>query len=82
MEFAEYARSSAFRLDLSPRMITALFHVVHSDDPDTQMLIAPYQALERRGLITWVTSGAGKKGPVATPAGEKVAELLELANYT
>nr|BDD48049.1 hypothetical protein 3 [Pseudomonadaceae bacterium] len=72
--FSEYVRSSAFRLDLSHRMIVALLDACGLGPEDDRLNIAPYLALQRRGLLE-------HKSMAPTEAGRKVAELLVIAGY-
>lgn len=82
-QFAEYARSSAFRIDLTPSMITALLNVgtegAHNND--RRLILAPYWALKRRGLIDWVVVDDVKTGPKLTDAGVQVFNLLIIAGF-
>lgn len=82
--FANYARSAAFRVELSPRMIDVLLSM-SSGKPyaDGRLNIHPYSALARRGLIRWPLNEQGEPDgtPTVTEAGELVAQLLRLANF-
>lgn len=82
-QFSEYARSAAFRIDLSASMITALLNVGTEDayTPDRRLILQPYWALKRRGLIEWVMVDGMNKGPRLSPAGERVFDLLVLAGF-
>ena len=76
-QFKEYVTSGAFTLSLSPRMIRVLLHMNGRGPEDERLNLAPYQALQRRGLLRHVM-GEGFK---ITPEGTAVAELLELAGF-
>lgn len=71
----DYVKNSSFRIDLSQRMITALLDRSGHGKPDERLNLAPYQALERRGLLHWDVEGCS-----ITEAGMLVAQLLVLAN--
>ena len=75
--FSEHVRSGAFTLTLSQRMICALLSLNKSCNRDLKLILAPYQALERRGLAEH-EKGEGYK---ITAEGKHVAELLLLAGY-
>lgn len=81
--FAEYARSAAFRVDLSPAMITALLNVGTDEayQYDQRLTLQPYWALRRRGLIEWVVVDDKKQGPRLTDAGIQVFNLLIIAGF-
>lgn len=75
-QFAEYVRSGAFRLELSERMIHVLLAMTGKGCEDDRLNLHPYQALERRGLVS---RESGKME--VTEAGRHVAEILILAGY-
>lgn len=76
--FKDYVRSGAFSLSLSPRMISVLLHMSGQGPEDDRLNLAPYQALHRRGLLSY-QDGEGYR---VTKEGELVAELLELAGLS
>lgn len=75
--FEEYTKSSAFRIDLSPRMIGVLLHLTSRGPEDERLNMAPYQALARRGLVYWDSEGCK-----VTTAGNLVSGLLVEAGYS
>lgn len=75
--FSEHVRSGAFTLTLSQRMIRELLSLSDGLDRDPKLILAPYQALERRGLIEHEKG----KGYKITAEGRHVTELLFLAGY-
>ena len=75
--FKDHVSSGAFTLSLSARQIKILLHLNGSGPEDDRLNLAPYQALERRGLAAFVL-GAGY---LITGEGKKVAELLIMAGY-
>lgn len=75
--FKDHVTSTAFSLTLSKRMAKILLHLDGSGPEDERLNIAPYQALERRGLATF-KDGEGFK---ITLAGNLVAELLKLSDF-
>ncbi len=77
-EFKDYVRESAFNLRLSFRQIHVLLYLDGSGWEDEKLNLAPYIALQRRGLIRHVKD----KGFELTREGVLVAELLQLAGYT
>ena len=76
--FSEHVRSGTFTLTLSQRMICALLTLNKSCNRDLKLILAPYQALERRGLAEYEKGGRGYK---ITTEGKHVAEMLLLAGY-
>lgn len=76
-QFKDYVTSGAFTLTLSPRQIRVLLHLNGAGPEDERLNLAPYQALERRGLAKF-TEG---KGYAITEEGTHVAALLILAEY-
>jgi len=74
--FESYTKSSAFTLTLSKRMIIVLLSFA-GEKADERLNLAPYHALQRRGLLTHVKN----RGFVVTEVGELVTQLLQKANY-
>ena len=75
--FKEYVTSGAFTLTLSQRMIRVLLYLNGMGPEDERLNLAPYQALERRGLAKH-EDGVGFQ---ITEEGTHVAALLLLADY-
>ena len=75
-QFEEHVKSGAFQLSLSKRMIKVLLSMTGNGKEDDRLNLAPYQALQRRGLIEW-----NEEGPFVTQAGKLVSELLIIAKY-
>ena len=75
--FSDHVRSGAFSLSLSERMITVLLSLDGSGPEDEKLNLAPYQALQRRGLAY---HGHGR-GFALTLEGMLVSRLLRLARY-
>lgn len=75
--FSEYVKSGAFNITLSERMIKILFYLEGSGPEDERLNIAPYKALERRGLAGFIMG----EGFSITKEGLLVIELLRLANF-
>ena len=73
--FGEYTRSASFTMTLSKRQIEALL-LITTGYYTERAILAPYQALARRGLIVW------NDGKIeATKAGEIMADLLAEAGW-
>jgi hypothetical protein len=77
--FANYVTGSAFRIDLSKRMVTALMSAAKGKSLNTGHYGAP--ALVQRGLMEPVEGQerAFYKDVRLTEAGQKVAELCRMA---
>lgn len=78
-QFAAYATGAAFRIDLTKRMIQGLMHCASGRQFDTGYYGAI--GLINRGLVEIADRQEGKYAKLLriTPAGQKVAELCELA---
>lgn len=76
-DFNEFVRQGSFTLTLSERMIKILFHLDNKGPDDDRLHIAPYQALNRRGLASFENG----KGFTITKEGKLTVELLELAGF-
>lgn len=75
--FEDHVRESAFNLRLSFRQIHVLLYLDGTGCEDERLNLAPYMALQRRGLIRHIKD----KGFELTKEGVLVAELLNLAGY-
>lgn len=75
--FKEYVTSGAFTLSLSKRMIEVLVHIGQKTELTGGLNLAPYFALERRGLIT----NPHQKGWDVTEEGKIVIDLLMLSGF-
>ena len=77
-QFQEHVTSAAFSLNLSKRMINVLLHLNGSGPEDERLNLAPYQALQRRGLASFKEG----KGFAITREGQLVAQLVECAGFS
>lgn len=82
--FRQYVTSTAFNINLSANMITALEHVETCPMRDgrwwseSRAYLSARSALERRGLAVWKDS----TGPHLTEAGQLVLKLCRLAGLS
>ena len=76
-QFKNHVTSTAFSLNLSKRMIGILLHLDGVGPEDDRLNLAPYQALQRRGLAKYVPD----EGFFITKEGKLVAELVRLAGF-
>ena len=77
-KFQEHVTSTAFALNLSKRMVRILLHLNGSGPEDERLNLAPYQALQRRGLATFKDG----EGFSITKEGRLVAQLVECAGFS
>lgn len=75
--FKEHVTATAFSLHLSKRMVKILLHLDGSGPEDDRLNLAPYQALERRGLAQHKQG----KGYFISEEGRLVAELVKRAGF-
>lgn len=81
--FAEYVRSSAFRMELSTNMIDALLVLYNTGKTIPHRNLQPYESLARRGLVEFVGTDLRRhdRSIRITPAGLLQVLELKLAGY-